>query len=241
MSTVYLVRHGQAGTRDAYDSLSVLGRRQARLLAEHFVSQGIQFASAVAGELSRQRQTAEEVSAAFSSAAISFPSLTVDSRWNEFDLGQVYSEMAPLLCAEDHQFRLEYEKMQEQIRASDGADAAIHRKWLPCDTKLVSAWISGRYAYSGERWQQFCDRVASCRFDTENSQQRENIIVFTSATPIAIWAGMSLDICDDRLMRLAGVLYNASYTVMRLQDGHLRLFTFNAAAHLSGLGLRTHR
>jgi len=238
---VYLVRHGQAGTRDAYDSLSDLGKRQARLLGEHFVSQGIQFASASAGALSRQRQTAEEVSAAFSRAGVSFPSLSIDSRWNEFDLGQVYSEIAPLLCAEDHQFRLEYEKMQEQIRVSDGAHAAIHRKWLPCDTKLVSAWISGRYPYTGESWQQFCERVASCRLDMGNSQQRENIVVFTSATPIAIWSGMSLDICDDRLMQLAGVLYNASYTVTRLRDGHLRLFTFNTAPHLSAPGLRTHR
>ena len=241
MSTVYLVRHGQAGTRDAYDSLSDLGKRQARLLGEHFVSQGIQFASASAGALSRQRQTAEEVSAAFSRAGVFFPSLTIDSRWNEFDLGQVYSEIAPLLCAEDHQFRLEYEKMQEQIRVSDGAHAAIHRKWLPCDTKLVSAWISGRYPYTGESWQQFCERVASCRLDLGNSPQRENIVVFTSATPIAIWSGMSLDICDDRLMQLAGVLYNASYTVMRLREGHLRLFTFNAAPHLSAPGLHTHR
>jgi broad specificity phosphatase PhoE len=238
---VYLVRHGQAGTRDAYDSLSDLGKRQARLLGEHFVSQGIEFAAAFAGALSRQRQTGEEVSAAFSRAGVSFPVLSIDSRWNEFDLRQVYSEIAPQLCAEDHQFRLEYEKMQEQIRVSNGAHAAIHRKWLPCDTKLVSAWISGQYAYSGETWQQFCERVASCRLEVGNSQRRENIVVFTSATPIAIWTGMSLEICDGRLMQLAGVLYNASYTVMRLRDGQLRLFTFNAATHLSGTGLRTHR
>ena len=30
LSRVYLVRHGQAGTRKAYDSLSDLGRRQAQ-------------------------------------------------------------------------------------------------------------------------------------------------------------------------------------------------------------------
>jgi len=241
LSTVYLVRHAQAGTRAAYDSLSDLGKRQAQLLGEHLVSQGIEFAAAFAGALSRQRQTGEEVSAAFARVGVSFPSLAIDSRWNEFDLGQVYSEIAPLLCAEDHQFRLEYENMQEQIRVSDGAHAAIHRKWLPCDTKLVSAWISGRYAYTGETWQQFCERVASCQFDVGNSQRRENIVVFTSATPIAIWTGMSLDICDGRLMQLAGALYNASYTVMRLRNGQLRLFTFNAAPHLSAPGLRTHR
>jgi broad specificity phosphatase PhoE len=238
---VYLVRHGQAGTREAYDSLSDLGRNQARLLGEHFVSQGLQFVAAFAGALSRQRQTGDQVSAAFSRAGASFPPLTIDPRWNEFDLGRVYFEIAPLLCAEDHQFRLEFENMQEQIRVRTGAQASIHRKWLPCDTKLVNAWISGRYAYTGETWQQFCGRIASCRLDLGNSQQRGNIVVFTSATPIAIWSGMSLDICDDRLMQLAGVLYNASYTAVRLRDRQLRLFTFNAAPHLSAPGLRTHR
>jgi len=235
------VRHGQACTRDAYDALSDLGRQQARLLGEHFISQGIQFTSAFAGALSRQRQTGEEVREAFCRAGLSFPSLTVDPGWNEFDLGQVYSEIAPLLSAEDPQFRLEYEKMQEQIRVSDGPHAAIHRKWMPCDTKLVNAWISGRYAYSGEKWRQFCERVATRRLELGNFKQRENIVVFTSATPIAIWVGMSLDICDDGLMQLAGVLYNASYAVMRLRDGQLRLFTFNTAPHLSEPGLRTHR
>ena len=58
LSRVYLVRHGQAGTRKAYDSLSELGRRQARLLGEYFVSEKIQFAAAYSGALVRQQETA---------------------------------------------------------------------------------------------------------------------------------------------------------------------------------------
>ena len=63
MSRVYLVRHGQAGTRKAYDALSELGRRQARLLGEYFVSEKIHFAGAYSGALLRQEETAAEVSA----------------------------------------------------------------------------------------------------------------------------------------------------------------------------------
>lgn len=241
MSTVYLIRHGQAGTRDAYDSLSALGKNQARLLGEHLASQRIHFVSAYTGALLRQRQTAEEVSAAYAGAGLAFPSLIVEPRWNEFDLGRVFSEMAPLLCAEDPKFRVEYEKMLEQVRVSNGAHAAkVHRKWLPCDTKIVKAWISGRHPYGGETWEQFRERVVSCRLSIENAQ-RGNVIVFTSATPIAIWAGLALDIFDERLMRLAGVLYNASYTILRLREGQLRLFTFNAALDLTTAEMRTHR
>jgi hypothetical protein len=65
--------------------------------------------------------------------------------------------------------------------------------------------------------------------------------VVTSATPVAIWTGLSLEICDERVMRLAGAVYNASYTILRLRESQLRLFTFNAVPHLAAPGLCTHR
>lgn len=242
MSTIYLVRHGQAGTRGAYDSLSDLGTRQARLLGEHFVSQQIHFAAAYSGELSRQRQTAEQIRAAYSESGALFPSIEIDCCWNEFNLEHVSCELAPHLCAQDPDFRREYEEMLEQVRISNGAHVAkVHRKWLPCDTKIVEAWMRGRFPYSGETWQQFCERVLSCRRRIDHRQARENILVVTSATPIAIWTGVSLELSDELVMRLAGALYNASYTILRLRQEELRLFTFNAASHLSGTGVRTHR
>ena len=252
MSTVYLVRHGQAGTRDAYDSLSELGERQARLLGEHFISQGIRFASVYAGALTRQQQTAEQIRAVYADAGVGFPTVRVDSGWDEFDLGRVYREIAPLLAAEDPQFLHEYEEMREQVRVSQGAHGArIHRKWMPCDTKVVEAWLAGRYAYGGETWDQFRERVAACRLkmlDTrendarqEHDARQENILVVTSATPLAIWTGLSLEISDERIMRLAGAVYNASYTILRLRKEQLRLFTFNAVPHLAAPGLCTHR
>ena len=238
---MYLVRHGQAGTRDAYDCLSELGKNQARLLGEHFVSQGIEFASACVGRLLRQQQTAEQVGTAYAHAGVRFPIVDVDPAWDEFDLGQVYREIAPLLAADDPEFRREYEEMREQIRITAGAHgASIHRKWLPCDTKVVEAWAAGRYRYGGETWEQFRERVAAGALKV-NDARRENILVVTSATPIAICTGLSLEITDGRVMRLAGAVYNASYTVLRLRTTELRLFTFNAVPHLAASGLRTHR
>ncbi len=241
MSTIYLVRHGQAGTRDSYDSLSELGKRQARLLGEYLASQEIHFLAVYSGGLSRQRETAEHIRTAYCDAGDRFPSIEIDRGWNEFDLEQVSREIAPHLCAEDALFRLEYEEMLEQVRMSNGAHMArVHRKWLPCDSKIVDAWIHGRFPYNGETWKQFCERVLSCRARINHLQERENILVVTSATPIAIWTGLSLEISDERVMRLAGALYNASYTHLRLRQEELRLFTFNATPHL-GPAIRTHR
>jgi broad specificity phosphatase PhoE len=251
LSTVYLVRHGQAGTRDAYDSLSELGERQARLLGEHFLSQGNRFTSVYTGALTRQQQTAQQIRAAYADAGVAFPTVRVDSGWDEFDLGRVYREIAPLLAAEDPEFLREYDQMREQVRVSQGApEARIHRRWMPCDTKVVEAWLAGRYAYGGETWDQFRERVAACRLkmepqqndaQQENDARRENILVVTSATPLAIWTGLSLEISDGLVMRLAGAVYNASYTILRLRKQQLRLFTFNAVPHLAAPGLCTHR
>jgi broad specificity phosphatase PhoE len=242
LSTIYLVRHGQAGTRNAYDCLSELGEQQARLLGAHFVAQGLRFASALTGALARQHQTAEQIRAAYSDAGTPFPPIEVDPGWNEFDLERVSRELAPYLCAEDPEFRREYEEMLEQVRISNGVhQSGVHRRWLPCDTKIVEAWIGGRFPFTGETWSQFCDRVLFSRSKLDQRERRENILVVTSATPIALWTGLSLEISDGRVMRLAGVLYNASYTILRLRQEQLRLFTFNAVSHLAAPGLHTRR
>lgn len=242
MSNVYLVRHGQAGTRDAYDSLSTLGKRQARLLGEYFVRHNLRFTAAYTGALLRQQQTAEQVRGAFVDAGVPFPPLIPDHDWDEFDLARVYQEIVPPLALADATFRRQYEEMRAQVDANPETHAApIHRRWLPCDTEIVTAWIRGRYPYSGETWNQFCERVAACRLKMVQVQRRENVIVFTSATPVAIWTALSLDVSDERVMRLAGSLYNSSYSILRLNGNDLRLLSFNAVPHLDTSDLRTYR
>lgn len=242
MSNIYFVRHGQAGTRDSYDSLSELGRRQARLLGEYFVSQGVDFASAYAGALSRQQQTAAEVGGAYAGAGLPFPELTIEPGWDEFDFQHIYDELAPLMCEDDAEFRREYEAVREQVRASAGAhDSEVHRRWRPSDTKVVEAWVGGRYPYRGETWEQFVGRVSDCRLEAAETWPRANVAVFTSATPTAIWTGRALGISDGRVRRLAGVLQNTSYTVLQLRGGEPLLLTFNAVPHLTSPELRTRR
>jgi broad specificity phosphatase PhoE len=242
MSRVYLVRHGQAGTRKSYDSLSELGRQQARLLGEYFVSEKIHFTAAYSGALVRQQETAAEVRAVYREANVCFPEIVPEPGWNEFDLAHVYRGLAPLLCAEDPQFEHEYRELVAQARAAaEQPEASVNRRWLPCDAKVVEAWIQGRHAYDGETWQAFRERVVECLSKVEPAEHDANIVVFTSATPIGIWTALAMEIHDARAMRLAGVLHNASCTVLRQHNGELRLHSFNAIPHLSEPGLRTYR
>ena len=237
-----MVRHGQAGTRKAYDALSELGKQQGRLLGEYFRAEGMAFAAAFSGSLDRQCATACAVKSAFTEARVPFPEIATDCGWNEFDLTHVYRELAPLLCAEDDDFRTQYEEMRAKARAAaDDPEAAVNRRWLPCDTQVVDAWIAGRFAYSGESWRAFRERVIGCRERVEQAARDGEVVIFTSATPIGIWTALTMDIHDDRAMRLAGALRNASCTVMRLRGGQWRLDSFNIIPHLRAPELRTYR
>jgi broad specificity phosphatase PhoE len=242
LSNVYFIRHGQAGTRDSYDSLSELGRRQARLLGEYLVEQGIAFAAAYAGGLLRQQQTATEVKAAYAEAGLAFPELSIDAGWDEFDFHHVYREIAPLMCEDDEEFRREHEEMLAEARANaedHGAD--VHRVWRASDTKVMDAWVAGRYPYAGESWEGFIARVAACRLRRTDAQPRQNVAVFTSAVPTAIWTARALETSDGHIPRLAAVLLNTAYTVLQLREAETLLLTFNAVPHLRSPNLRTRR
>lgn len=244
MSNVYFIRHGQAGTRGAYDSPSELGQRQARLLGEYLVAQGVEFAAAHAGALLRQQQTAAGVASAYADAGLAFPEFAIDAGWDEFDFHHVYKELAPLMCEEDEEFRREHEEMSAAASANaDDHSADVHRVWRTSDTKVMDAWIGGRYPYAGESWEQFITRVSACRPGAggPGRQPRENVAVFTSAMPTAIWTARALEASDVHIQRLAAVLLNTSYTVLQLREEETLLLTFNAVPHLHTPSLRTRR
>jgi broad specificity phosphatase PhoE len=239
MSILYLVRHGQAGTRGDYDALSQRGRSQARLLAEYFSRQAIQFSAAVSGSLARQRETAEEIRQGMPNG---MPAIEIDPGWDEFDLAAVLAEIAPRLAAADEHFRREYARLQADIEASAGLDdAPVHRRWHECDKQAVLEWVAGRYEVSGESWLAFEERVQAAFRRIAAARQGENMIVFTSATPIGICAAATLDTGGEMAMRLAGVQYNASFTTLRLRGAGARLLSLNAVPHLQEAELRTFR
>jgi broad specificity phosphatase PhoE len=238
LSSLYLIRHGQAGTREHYDALSDLGRRQAYLLGQHLAAQNVPFKALIAGCLNRQRQTAEEVWRAYREAGIAVPEIVSDRNWNEFDMTGVFSEFAPLLGEADPQFKQDY---QELLRKLEDADSPIHHAWTDCDTQAMRAWMQGRFPCRTESWAAFRQRVLSARQSLGVHEPGDVVAIFTSAAPIAIWVATALDVPDGNIMRIAGVLYNAALTTFRLRDDDLTLFSFNGVAHLNEPQLRTFR
>ncbi|MCS7044325.1 MAG: histidine phosphatase family protein [Bryobacteraceae bacterium] len=236
--TVFLIRHGQAGTRDDYDRLSPLGEEQALCLARYLLREGISFDRWIAGGLRRQQQTAQIVHGAFRQAGQTPPEIEVDARWSEFDLDQVYAGIAPQIAAEDAAFRAHYEEMLARIRAGDGT---VHRQWTPADTQVVRAWIEQRFPFEGESWADFLDRVQQAFRDAANGAARR-VAIFTSATPAAITvASVFGSRAPLHIMRMAGAALNANFTIVDVRGGAPSLSCFNAVPHLDDPRLRTYR
>lgn len=229
LASINLFRHGQAGPRDAYDTLSELGVEEAQALGTYLVRSEIEFDILMTGPLLRQRKTAELVRQTYVKAARSIPTLTVDDRWAEFDLGEVYAQSAARLSADDARFRHEFEQMRVAI---ESGDAEVHRGHNYCDAAVIRAWVDARYPYTGESWADFRERVLLTITDIPSDRDLR-VGIFTSATPISIWAANALELDVERLWKLAAVSYNTGVTTLQTRsNGDLRLESFNALPHL---------
>ena len=229
---ITLIRHGQAGSRLVYDDLSGLGREQARALGNWFREGGVRFDALVTGKLNRQIATAQQIVAA---SGGEHPDLVVDPRWSEFDLDEVYAGVGPLLAVEDEQFRLEYAELQREMA---DPESSAHRAWRHCDVMLVRAWMEGRFEFAGESFAGFETRVREALLDLPSES---HVAVVTSATPIALSAGVALDLTPGRVMQLAGAQRNTAFTEIDLRRGDPGLISFNNIPHLREHRLLTTR
>lgn len=235
MSDIYLIRHGQAGSRDNYDNLSDLGRAQAELLGRHLDERGMEFDMICSGSLNRQRQTAEIVRDTLGSS----PVIVTDERWNEFSLASVYDGLVPRLIEDSPRFAADFEEMQRALAVDPHTTRGAAGR---CDVAVIQAWMENRYPdYHGDSWESFRGRVRETIPDFLDRDPGGRVAVFTSATPIAIWVGTALSLANDRILRLMAVLFNSSVTTFKVRFGEPLLFNFNMTPHLHDPAMVTHR
>lgn len=239
VNLLYLIRHGQAGTRNEYDRLSSLGQAQARALGAWLAREGVCFDEVWCGGLRRQQETAATVLETMAKAGLPQPEARTDQRWNEFDLDAVYESVAPRMAADDPVFRSHFKALRQAIASGD---AKVHRHWTPADTAVVQAWVAGRYTSDGESWAEFIARVhAAAEEPLATARSGRRVAVFTSATPVAIAMGLALPLKAGDMMELAGAALNSNITILSVNQDQPRLFAFNWTAHLESPELRTFR
>jgi broad specificity phosphatase PhoE len=230
MAYIYLIRHAQAGSRDNYDVLSELGHEQARLLGEHFAREGVHIGAVYAGGMRRQSHTAEIACDVMARNGISVPDVVIDESWNEFSLISVYRAIAKRMMEESAEFERDYREMQDAIRRDPHSTGGATGR---CDAAVIRAWMSNRYDdYQGEAWSAFRERIHACGHRLSSNNSDKSILVFTSATPVAILSATALQLSDEKLLSILGVIYNTSITIVRPREADLRMFTFNSTPHL---------
>ncbi len=230
MSTLYLIRHGQAsfGTAD-YDALSDRGRHQARLLGAFFLKAGIRFDACWSGTLRRQQQTIGEVRDCYLDAGRDLPLPTETAALDEYDYEAVLRALVPLIEKEDPAFIPDVSHMLSGRRAFQKVFG-----------RVMTRWASGRDSVDHlPSWSAFAAGVATCIQDiVDRSDRGSQVAVFTSGGPIAAAVGSVMGLAAENTVALSWRLVNASITRFIFGDGRISLATFNEQGHLEREGDR---
>jgi broad specificity phosphatase PhoE len=237
MSTLLLVRHGQARAFDAdSDRLTERGEAQARRLGEHFVRAGIEFDEVYTGTLVRQRRTATIASEVFRASGRSFPEPSSDPAWNEYDATGILASLLPELAARDAEFAALVAAFQERAAAPDR-----NRYFQRMFEVLMHAWATGSVENAAvEPFGRFHERVRGAFASITSRGGSRRIAVFTSGGPIGVSVQHALEAPPLSALALNFRVRNASITEFVFSGGRLSLDSFNVDAHLSE-ELRTYR
>jgi len=222
MSTIYLVRHGQAsfGT-DNYDRLSATGREQVRLLGQFFAESAERIDRIYTGGLQRQRETAEIVAEALGAAAVA-PPIQVEPAFDEYDSDVMLRQFAASLDA-------------AELEAA-GWPAARHdrRKFQLFLERAALAWVEARIeARDMLPWKGFHGRIVAALDSLMRTEGRsKTLLVSTSGGVIGTAVAHVLGLSNHMGIELNWAVHNASITRLVYSTEKVSLSMFNALPHL---------
>jgi broad specificity phosphatase PhoE len=233
VSQLYLIRHGEAAQIGG-GGLTELGRKQAALLAGYCGCQKLFFTAIYSGTLARQLETAREFCEASRRERFPVGELIEDPGWNEIEVAKLYQELAGPLSRDDAEFRKNLEIMQSQDMHSESRplDAIA-----ACHTAIVRAWIQNRYPFTGMPWRQYWGRLAERQ--SQLARAMGPIAIFTSITPITIYASLALKVSLEEAGVIGRTLYHTGFTVFDTCGGGVQLVCLNEVSHLAEPAMRT--
>lgn len=223
-----MIRHGQAsfGKKD-YDQLSPLGKKQARILAQHLLDTGVQPDAVYSGTMARQTSTAQEVLAAYRNADRNPPELEILKGFNEYDTTAIVKALFPGMVKDDPSLNDELLKMYTSNESFKRVFEAAMLKWVTSDFDT----------HEIESWEALKARVAeSLQLIMERHGRGKSIMVFTSGGAIAASLAHVMGISGERALRLNWQLVNSSVSRFMYNKERITLAGFNSIAHLELAG-----
>jgi broad specificity phosphatase PhoE len=238
MSTLFLIRHGQASSYDHQgDHLSELGRAQARKLGEYLVQSAARFDGVVAGTMLRQQQTASIVAEVYAQAGLPFPSTQVDARWNEYDAQGLTGALIPALAAADADFA----RKVEESRAAVGTKEQ-NRYFQRVFEVVMGKWVRDELTAPGvEAFSAFHARVSAARDAITSDPASRRVAAFTSGGPIGACVQAVMRAPLPVSMEINWRVRNASITELLYSRERISLDSFNAVPHLADPALLSFR
>jgi broad specificity phosphatase PhoE len=220
VSTLYLVRHGQASWNlPDYDQLSDLGAEQARMLGRFLSERGVKVDAIYAGPLRRQQQTARLVA-----QTAEYPEPILERGLEEHPTPGIIRSALPALAQEDPELAREL-----------GTDAFVSPKpFQRVFGYAMKRWADGVPCDDGvETHASFCARVDGAIERIRGEQGRgRTVMAVTSAGPVARVLQTALRLSHEVTFQLNLVVANASITELRWREQEMTVMGFNAVAHL---------
>ena len=224
MSTIYLVRHGQASFgADNYDQLSVTGREQVRQLGKYFAEAGERIDRIYTGSLRRQTETAEIIAESLGGAP-----LAIETAFNEYDSDLILHTFAKSLTPEQLA-----EAGWPELRTD-------RRKFQFFLERAARAWVEAQIeAEDMTPWRGFHGRIAAALENIMRSEGRsKTLIVSTSGGVIGTIVANVMGLSNHTGIELNWAVHNASITRLIYSADKVSLSMFNALPHLDRAELR---
>ncbi len=216
MTTIYLIRHGQASFgAESYDQLSPNGELQAKLLGRYFDEILKEAPYVVAGSMQRHQQTAQlSLDECFPESEI-----LTDSAWNEFNHQQVFARYEPRFN-------------QPELLKQDVSEHENPRDYLgKIFSGAIARWTGDDYHHEyDESWPSFKARVESglenlC--DQLSKSRPRYAVVYTSGGVISVAVGKILGLSPEKTFALNWAITNTSITTLRLVGNEPQLLSLN--------------
>lgn len=219
MTTIYLIRHGQASAgAENYDVLSPIGRKQAAILGDHLRDISLEFDGIYSGSLERQIDTATIAT------GITSEQLRIKNNFNEYHHSEIFSYYLPLLAKKN--------KMM-----ADAAGAGPNTLMtMEVFTALMNAWTQDNsdQAESIESWPQFKNRIsAGLKEITASHGPKDKVAIFTSGGVICTILQSVFNTTPQLTFEMNWGINNASMSRVKLKDEKIHLREYNNTAHLA--------
>jgi broad specificity phosphatase PhoE len=220
MSTIYLVRHGQAsfGTEN-YDQLSATGREQVRHLGAYFSGLAERIDRIYSGSLRRQTETAQSIAAAFGSSA---PPIDIEPAFNEYDSDVILHTFARSLTP-------------EQLAQAGWPELRTdRRKFQFFLERAARAWVEAQIeADEMTPWRGFHGRISTAIADIMRREGRsKTLLISTSGGVIGTIVADVMGLSNHTGIELNWAVHNASITRLIYNADKVSLSMFNALPHL---------